>query len=133
MSFLTENNMSITPDTYIPSIDNSGNYVDKIPRIYNGIYCQCGSRKNHAYNASTFAAHIKTYTHQRWLNEINNNKTNYLSETMELRETVKNQKQIIGSLENQMKTKSLTIDYLTEELSKYKNIQSTENIDLLDM
>lgn len=128
-----DTSITTTPDTYIPGIDNLGNYVDKIPRIINGLYCQCGSRKNHVYNASTFANHIKTSIHQRWLNDINNNKTNYFTETIQLRELVENQKKIIGKLENQVKTKSLTIDYLTEELEKYKNIKYSEPIDLLDI
>jgi hypothetical protein len=49
------------PDTYMPSMDNSGNYIDNIPPIKHGIRCPCGSRKDKSYDShSLFAGHIKT-------------------------------------------------------------------------
>ena len=41
--------ITLTPDTYIPSVDNRGNYIDNIPIIKNGIICLCGARKDKVY------------------------------------------------------------------------------------
>ena len=50
----------LTPDTYCPSVDDSGNYVDNVPIIQNGLFCLCGSRKDKVYKtASQFRSHIK--------------------------------------------------------------------------
>ena len=56
------------PETYLPSIDDTSNYIDKIPpftTIKHGIRCPCGSRKDKVYDSHTvFSQHIKTKTHQ---------------------------------------------------------------------
>lgn len=101
--------ITITPDTYTPSVDTNGQYIDSIPIIKHGIYCSCGSRKDKIYeNASKFVIHIKSKMHQKWIENLNHNKANYYIELL----------------------KTLTIDYLTEQLTnKTKPIV----IDLLDM
>lgn len=128
-------NIIVTPDTYTPSVDNAGNYIDNIPNIQNGLFCLCGSRKDKTYeNTAKFAIHIKSKSHQKWLMVLNQNKANYYVEMLKNKELVENQQKIITQLENQLHKKTLTIDYLTEQLTnKMKTIQPEYNIDLLDI
>jgi hypothetical protein len=124
--------ITITPDTYTPSVNNDGNYIDNIPVIKNGLFCPCGSRKDKTYeNATKFATHIKTKSHQKWLIILNQNKANYYVEMLTNKELVDNQQKIIAQLENQLHKKILTIDYLTEQLTTKRN-QQVCNVDLLD-
>uniref|UniRef100_A0A6C0ERS9 Uncharacterized protein n=1 Tax=viral metagenome TaxID=1070528 RepID=A0A6C0ERS9_9ZZZZ len=125
--------ITITPDIYTPSVDNTGNYIDNIPIIKNGIFCPCGSRKDKTYEtASKFSIHIKSKTHQKWLTILNQNKANYYVEMLKTKELVENQRKIIAQLENQLHKKTLTIDYLTEQVINKTN-QQVSNIDLLDL
>jgi len=119
------------PDIYSPSMDEFGNYVDKIPSCLlhkNGLRCSCGSRNDKTYNTnSVFAQHIKTKTHIKWLEEINHNKSNYYIENEKLKDTINNQRIIISKLERDLNNKLLTIDYLTQQLNKHSMIQSSAN------
>ena len=125
--------ITITPDTYTPSVDNDGNYIDKIPIIKNGLFCPCGSRKEKNYeNATKFASHIKTKAHQNCLLSLNQNKANYYVEMLMKKELIENQQKIIVQLENQLHKKILTIDYLTEQLTTKTNQQAC-TMDLLDL
>lgn len=125
--------ITITPDTYTPSVDCDGNYIDNIPIIKNGLFCPCGSRKDKTYESATkFAVHVKSKSHQKWLLILNQNKANYYVEMLKNKELVENQRKIITQLENQLQKKALTIDYLTEQLTT-KNALQTCNIDLLDI
>ena len=123
-------------DIYSPNIDANGKYIDKIPSFHiykNGLRCPCGSRKDKTYDcASYFNSHIKTKTHQKWLENINANKTNYYIENIKLLDTINNQKLIIAKMEKDINTKILTIDFLTQQLSTYKNIQLNQVNNLLD-
>lgn len=123
-------------DIYSPNIDANGKYIDKIPSFHiykNGLRCPCGSRKDKTYDcASYFNSHIKTKTHQKWLENINANKTNYYIENITLLDTINNQKLIIAKMEKDINTKILTIDFLTQQLSTYKNIQLNQVNNLLD-
>lgn len=110
--------LSTTPDTYTPSVDDAGNYVDMVPSMKNGLYCPCGSRKDHLYDTTAkFTSHIKTKIHQKWLAVLNANKANYYIDTLKLKELVDNQQKIIQKLETQLMSKSATIDYLTFQLA----------------
>ena len=125
--------LTLTPDTYMPSVDDKGNYTDNIPIIKHGLFCPCGSRKDKTYeNTSKFAVHIKTKAHQKWLLILNQNKANYYVEMLKNKEVVENQQKIITQLEQQLQRKSLTIDYLTGQLTRQTNQQVT-TIDLLDI
>ena len=106
----------IEPGIYSPSIDETGNYIDKIPVLTKneGIHCPC-SRKDKICN---FSQHMKSKCHQQWLKTINLNRANYFVENMELRNTVANQKLIIARMEKEMNTKMMTIDYLSQQLLK---------------
>ena len=79
----------VEPDLYCPSIDNTGNYIDKVPsfnNIKNGLRCNCGTRKDKVYeNRSIFISHVKTKTHTEWLKSLNLNKANYYSENEDLK------------------------------------------------
>lgn len=128
--------ITLTPDTYMPSVDDNGNYTDNIPIIKHGLFCPCGSRKDKTYeNTSKFAAHIKTKVHQKWLLMLNQNKANYYVEMLKNKEIVESQQKIITQLEQQLQRKSLTIDYLTGQLTRQTSLQAAAavSIDLLDI
>ena len=124
--------ITTTPSIYTPSVDENGNYIDNIYITQNGLYCPCGSRKDKIYeNTNTFRIHTKSKCHQKWLTILNQNKANYYVEMLQNKELVENQKKIIAELENQIHKKTLTIDYLTEQLTnKTKPVFSFDLIDL---
>ena len=110
------------PDTYCPNIDDIGNYADRVPSfntpaLANGLRCSCGTRKDKVYTtAAMFSSHIKTKTHEKWLQDLNANKTNFYIENKKLRDLVQSQKIMLGKMEVDLANKSLTIDYLTQQL-----------------
>jgi len=125
--------ISLTPDTYTPIVDQAGNYIDSIPVIRHGLYCLCGSRKDKAYeNTSKFATHIKTKTHQKWLEQLNQNRANYYVECIKHKDLVKQQQKLIAQLENRVSAQQLTIDCLTKQLVRPSPTMD-ESVDLLDM
>lgn len=123
------------PDVYSPSIDDSGDYADKIPSFNNikhGIRCPCGSRRDKVYETySIFSQHIKSKAHQKWLQNLNLNKANYYIENEELKTTVQQQRMVIAKLEKELQNKIMTIDFLTQQLAT-KNTNQKPVIDLLD-
>lgn len=126
----------VEPDLYTPSIDESGNYIDRIPSfnfIKKGLLCPCGTRKDQLYSTkNTFLAHIKSKCHQKWLLNLNTNKANYYIENEKLKETIVNQRIIIAKLEKDVTNKLMTIDYLTQQLAKTKIKDDTKTINLID-
>ena len=120
------------PDTYSPNIDDKGNYVDKVPSFYtnalaNGLRCPCGTRKDKIYTShATFTAHIKTKTHEKWLQELNTNKANFYVESQKLRDVVQSQKIMIGKMELNILNKNMTIDYLTKQLVNLNSLSSNK-------
>lgn len=127
----------IEPDMYYPSIDDNGNYIDKImPSMFikKGITCPCASRKEKVFETSSkFSCHSKTKNHKKWLETLNENRANYYIENEKSKETIKNQQLIIARMEKEIQTKIMTIDYLTMQLT-YKNINDRNEIvnNLLD-
>lgn len=125
----------VESDIYCPYINETGEYIDKIPsfaNLKNGLRCPCGSRRDKTYDCSAyFATHIKTQTHKKWLNDMNMNKKNYYSENVHLKETINSQKIIIARLEKDINVKIKTIDYLTQQLVS-KEITNNEVVNLLD-
>ena len=123
------------PDTYSPSIDDIGNYCDKIPpfaTIKHGIRCPCGSRKDKVYESyNIFSQHIKTKSHQKWLQNLNLNRANYYIENEDLKTNIQQQRLIIAKLEKELQNKLMTIDFLTQQLST-KNVNHTTVSNLLD-
>jgi len=116
--------LATEPDVYSPSIDENGNYIDKIPSfntnaLANGLRCPCGTRKDKVYlTGPLFAAHCKSKTHEKWVQDLNNNKSNFFTENQKLRDVVHAQKIMIGKLELDVSSKNMTIGYLTHELTK---------------
>jgi len=108
------------PDTYAPSIDENGNYSDKIQGGFKKpLTCPCGARKDKLYEThAMFSAHTKTKTHIKWINDLNLNKSNFFVENQQLRETIQNQRLIIARFEKEIQHKIMTIDYLTLQLHK---------------
>ena len=124
--------INLTPDTYTPGVDTNGNYIDVNVKITNGIYCPCNKNKIAYKNMSSFCNHKKSKTHQKWLKQLNNDKANYYVKLIELNEIYESQKKIIQNLENELKKKSLLIDYLTEQVTNNAH-NITRNIDLLEI
>jgi len=124
----------LDPETYSPSIDEMGNYTDKIPSfniMKNGIRCLCGSRKDKTYeNHTMFSNHIKTKTHLKWIENLNRNKANYYVENEQLKTTIQNQRIIIANYDKDIQNKNLTIDYLTKQLLLHSS--GKEVLNLLD-
>lgn len=126
--------IALEPEIYCPIVDNNGMYVDKIPSVHvkNGIRCPCGTRQDKSFNTNIkFNSHTKSKRHQSWLEELNQNKLNYYEENLKLNDTVIQQRKIIAELDKKIKTKELTIEYLTQQLhSKFppKPIVVIENL-----
>ena len=109
----------VEPDVYMPSIDDLGNYVDKIHVFKKGLTCPCGSRKDKVYETNAiFSAHVKTKTHHKWLSDLNLNKANHYIENEKLKEVVQNQRLIIARAEAEINNKNMTISYLTMQINK---------------
>ena len=126
-----DTDLALTPDTYCPTIDELGNYCDSVPPIGHGIFCPCSLRKDKVYESrQSFVTHTKTKCHQKWLDELNQNKQNYYEEVQALKQTVQNQRLIIARLERDVRTKIMTIDILTRQLSA---LHASSTADLLDM
>ena len=128
--------LALETDMYSPSIDDKGNYVDKIPNFSTlktkGLLCGCGSRKDKTYETQhSFIAHIKSKTHQKWLDGVNTNKQNFFVENKSLYETIQNQRIIIAKLEKDLSNRTATIDYLTQQLQMLSKQNNSVN-DLLD-
>ena len=123
------------PDIYAPSIDEIGNYIDKVPSfliIKHGIRCPCGSRKDKVYETnSIFSQHVKTKAHQKWLSTLNLNKANYYIENEELKTILQQQRLIIAKLEKDIQNKIMTIDFLTHQITNKNENQKVVN-NLLD-
>ena len=121
----------VESDIYTPNIDDKGNYIDKIPsfnNLKNGLRCPCGTRKDKVYDCmSYFANHIKTKTHQKWLFDMNANKSNYYTENIQLKDTITNQRLIIAQMEKEINQKLKAIDYLTNQLVVSKETTSSTN------
>jgi len=117
--------LATEPSMYAPNIDSSGNYVDKVPpfsTIKHGLRCPCGSRKDKVYETpAVFASHIKTKHHQKWLAEVNTNKTNFFVENEHLKTTLHNQRIVIAQMEKEMQNQRTTIDYLTKQLVTHQS------------
>ncbi len=126
--------LSLESDIYEPSVGDDGNYLDYLPpssKFIHGLRCPCGARKDHVFDSRpSFSGHIKTKTHQKWLAELNTNKTNYYMECEKLKEVVNSQKIIIAKMENDLQVKMKTINYLSQQLMA-RDTGINDMIDLL--
>jgi len=120
--------IALEPDIYSPSIDENGNYVDKAPSFNNikALRCPCGTRKDKTYDTLTqFCCHVKTKTHQKWLHDMNMNRANYFVECEQLRQTVHAQQILIGRMEQELATKTTTINYLAHKLCELEKANAS--------
>jgi hypothetical protein len=112
--------LTIETDIYEPNIDDNGDYSDYLPsssKFKYGLRCPCGSRKEHIFDTrSSFAGHIKTKTHIKWLTDLNANKMNYFTENAKLTETINNQKLIIARLQRENDENINLIVHLTKKI-----------------
>jgi hypothetical protein len=114
-------------------VAENGNYVDKIPSFHRkGLSCPCGARKGKVYEShGTFATHIKTKNHQKWLENLNLNKANYYAENEGLKVVVQNQRMMIAKLEKDLQNRNMTVDLLTQQVYKtnYKTVNNLLDLD----
>jgi hypothetical protein len=126
--------LAVEPDIYEPNINDKGEYIDVLPysgKFQNGFRCPCGARREHIFdNRQSFSVHIKTKSHQKWLQEMNMNKMNYYSENIKLRETINTQKLIIGQLQKEMDENKQLIVHLSKKMAIKENSQL--DIDLMN-
>jgi hypothetical protein len=124
------------PDIYCPSVNEQGNYVDKMPAFHfinKGLICPCGTRKDKKYeNTTSFASHMKTKVHVKWICELNTNKVNYYDENRKLKEIIQQQKMIIAHHQKDIQTKSNTIDCLAQQLQKVSQTNTSTDLPLFD-
>jgi hypothetical protein len=128
----------VEPDIYSPSIDDKGMYIDKVPPfnfIKKGLTCPCGSRKDKIYETrSVFVSHTNTKIHQKWIESLNMNRSNFYVELEKAKEVISSQRLIIAKLEKDVNNKNMTIDYLTQQLHKtLPNMNTNTTINLLDL
>ena len=76
-------------------------------------------------NEGPASAHIKTKTHEKWLQDLNTNKANFYIENQKLKDIVHSQKIMIGKMELELSSKNMTIAYLTQEVTKMMGGGST--------
>lgn len=112
--------LSLESDIYEPSMDSDNNYADYLPpssKFRNGLRCPCGSRKEHVFdNRASFGIHIKSKTHQKWVQDLNANKMNFFAENVKLNETIANQKLIIARLQRENDENVKLIAHLTKKM-----------------
>jgi hypothetical protein len=127
-------NLSLEPDIYEPNINEKGDYIDNIPyssKFQNVLRCPCGTRKEHVFDIrSSFGSHIKTKTHQKWLQELNTNKLNHYTENIKLKELIGNQKLIIAKLQKDVHESNQLVAHLTKKIAIKEN--ANLDIDLLN-
>ena len=93
--------------------------------------CPCGTRKEHVFDIrSSFGSHIKTKTHQKWLQELNTNKLNHYTENIKLKELIGNQKLIIAKLQKDVHESNQLVAHLTKKIAIKEN--ANLDIDLLN-
>jgi len=125
--------LALEPDMYSPSIDGIGKYVDEGSNTF-PLRCPCGSRKDQIYKTRpSFTAHCKTKFHSRWIERLNNNRTNHLTESIKSTETVKQQHILIAERDKEIRRQALVIEHLTDELLRLKDLSlAPPPEDLLD-
>jgi len=142
--------LSVEPDMYSPNMDEFGNYVDYVPsssHFNNGLRCPCGTRRDSVAHSTPakFTQHIKTKTHVKWLESLNNNKQNYMIENEKQKEIIHQQQQLVIQLSQDIQKQRNIIYGLTQQVTSLtKQIQdmmemlnenhlSKKNVDLIHL
>ena len=133
--------LSTQPTQYGLSVDENGNYIDKLPphsEIIRGVRCNCSTRSTVFTTKQSLNNHFKSVTHQNWIETQNRNKENHLRELLELRELSKQQVLLIAErdqkiikLEKTIREKDIAIRTLSSLL--HTAPEPTEDINLLDI
>jgi len=124
----------LEPDIYEPNINEKGDYIDTCPssnKFKNGLRCCCGTRKEHIFDSrQSFSTHIKTKTHQKWLQDLNINKLNYYTENIKYKEIINTQKIIIARLQKEQDENNQLIAHLSKKIALKEN--TNLQIDLIN-
>ena len=121
----------LTPDIYEPSINEHGDFIDKIPSWSclkgKGIMCACGSRKNKVYETSSlFTSHIRSQTHKKWIEGLNANKVNLYMENVQMKKIIQELRHILSHYEKE--TARLKQQYTIDISNKEQVIQSLTSL-----
>lgn len=132
-------------DTYEPSMDDQGNYVDNINLFKGSIRCPC---KDTIFTTkSSFKTHMTTNVHSNWLNTLNLNKNNHLIQNISMKEELKSLKKILTEKENKISKQKTKIKSLENKIQTLKDVitdisalkdrdnkkSNFKDIDLLDL
>jgi hypothetical protein len=124
----------LEPDIYSPSVDDTGKYIDDNCKTF-PIRCPCGSRKDKVYRTRCgFNIHCKTQHHVKWLELLNNNRSNHLSDSIKSTETIKQQHILIAERDKEIRRQAIVIEHLTDEFIRLKDISLAKPpVDLIDI
>ena len=129
--------LTIEPEIYSPVLSDTGEYIDSCPGfIKHGIRCPCGSRNDHVYDTKLkFKQHINTIKHKKWVDMLSKDKENHYKENIKLKDTIKNQREIIGQQGNEISRLQTLNKYLDAKLFRNEFVYSanTTTADLLDL
>lgn len=133
--------LATQPFQYEPSVGENNLYVDRDPprsTFTRGVRCGCGSTTLFQ-SLSNFKQHRGTGIHVKWMETLNNNKNNHLTELLQLRDIVKQQQVLIAErdkkiieLEQKIHCRETTIKTLSSILSNPSNLPAEEPVNLLD-
>lgn len=134
MSLITDS------DDYFPANEN-GTYIDIIPPFHGrpqGFRCPC-TGKSYVTRIS-FAAHIKSDCHKRWVESLNTNSVNYYAELEKEKQVVHQQKLIIAQMEREIaklerekRTMMGTIQILSSNINMHQSDNAEpREMDLID-
>jgi len=105
-------------DIYSPSIGSDGEYIDQLPsapHFRNGMRCSCARLDKVFMTRQSFNLHVKSATHQRWLQNLNANRANHLTELEEARRTIDQQRRIIAQLEHEVSGLTVAIQSMSRQ------------------
>jgi len=131
--YLTQNmNIDLRPETYQPSMNEDGGYIDSMPNfknITNGVICPCSTSEKVFLSRISFSTHMKSKRHTKWLSEINNNRRNYVVENANLKETVKYQRIIIANYEKEIRDLKQRMSKSLYDIDNTINLLDIDEID----
>jgi hypothetical protein len=107
MNANTDVELATVAEMYIPIMDDTGNYVDSVPKIIGGLRCSCGVRKDFVYKTKdSFKQHTNSVCHKRWIYLLNANKSHYYSKCIKQKKIIESQKLIIRQQSKKIQIKN---------------------------